>query len=125
MSAATQLLALILDGVSMVVLGLSPATAFPLAAGAWLCVGLMSSVINGTSMAILQATVPPAMQGRVFALNWSCVTAIAPLGLAIAGPVADRLGAPIWYVIAGMSHAAIGLLALCIPAFMHIESKQA
>jgi DHA3 family macrolide efflux protein-like MFS transporter len=120
----TLLLALILDGVSMIVLGLSPATAFLLAASAWFCVGLMSSAINGTSMAILQATVPPAMQGRVFALNWSCVTAIAPLGLAIAGPVADRLGAPIWYVIAGISHAAIGLLALCIPAFMHIESKQ-
>jgi DHA3 family macrolide efflux protein-like MFS transporter len=118
----TMMLALVLDGISMIVLGLSSASAFLLAAGAWFCVGLMSSMINGTSMAILQATVPPAMQGRVFALNWSCVTAMAPLGLAIAGPVVDALGAPIWYLIAGMSHAAIGMLAFCIPALMHIEN---
>jgi DHA3 family macrolide efflux protein-like MFS transporter len=120
----TLLLALFLDGVSMIVLGLSPAIAILLAAGAWFCIGLMSSIINGTSMAILQVTVPPAMQGRVFALNWGCVTAMAPLGLAIAGPVADRLGAPIWYLVAGVSHSAIGLLAFCIPTLMWIESKQ-
>jgi DHA3 family macrolide efflux protein-like MFS transporter len=120
----TLLLALILDGAGMIVLGLSPATAFLLAVGAWFLVGLMSSTINGTSMAILQATVPPAMQGRVFALNWSCVTAMAPLGLAVAGPVADALGAPAWYVIAGVSHAALGSLAFFIPALMRIESKQ-
>jgi DHA3 family macrolide efflux protein-like MFS transporter len=119
----TFILALILDGASMIVLGLSPATAVVLAAGAWFCVGLMSSMINGTSMAILQATVPPAMQGRVFALNWSCVTAMAPLGLAVAGPVADGLGAPVWYLIAGVSHAAVGTLAFFIPALMRIENK--
>jgi DHA3 family macrolide efflux protein-like MFS transporter len=120
----TLLLALILDGAGMIVLGLSPATAFLLAIAAWLCVGLMSSIINGTSMAILQATVPPAMQGRVFALNWSCVTAMAPLGLAVAGPVADALGAPAWYIIAGVSHAAVGILALFIPALTQIENRQ-
>jgi DHA3 family macrolide efflux protein-like MFS transporter len=120
-----MMLALLVDGASMLVLGLSPATALLLGAGAWFCVGLMSSTINGTSMALLQATVPPAMQGRVFALNWSCVTAMAPLGLAIAGPVADALGAPIWYLIAGVAHAAIGALALCIPTLMRIESKPA
>jgi MFS transporter, DHA3 family, macrolide efflux protein len=119
----TLFLALILDGASMIVLGLSPATAFLLAAGAWFCVGIMSSMINGTSMALLQATVPPAMQGRVFALNWSCVTAMAPLGLVVAGPIADRLGAPIWYVIAGVTHAAVGILAFCIPALMRIEKQ--
>ena len=37
----TLLLALILDGASMIVLGLSPASAVLLAAGAWLSVGLM------------------------------------------------------------------------------------
>jgi hypothetical protein len=83
----------------------------------------MSSTINGTSMAILQATVPPALQGRVFAVQWSCVTAMSPVGLAVAGPLADAFGPPIWYVIAGVSHAAIGLLALFVPTLIRIEDR--
>ena len=119
----TMLLALIVDGVAMTVLGLIPASALPVAASAWFLVGVMSSTINGTSMAILQATVPPALQGRVFAVQWSCVTAMSPVGLAVAGPLADAFGPPIWYVIAGVSHAAIGLLALFVPTLIRIEDR--
>jgi MFS transporter, DHA3 family, macrolide efflux protein len=117
----TMLLALILDGICMIALGFSPTSALFLAAGAWFLVGVMSSTINATSLAILQATVPPAVQGRVFALQWSLVTAMSPLGLVIAGPVADVIGAPIWYVIAGLAHAVVGVVALFIPALMRIE----
>jgi MFS transporter, DHA3 family, macrolide efflux protein len=119
--AVTMVLALILEGGGSLALGLAPAGAFLLGAGAWFFVGFMGSLVNGTSLAILQATVPADLQGRVFAVNWSCVTAMAPLGLAIAGPVADWFGASIWYVIAGLALTTVGIVALFTPPLMRIE----
>jgi len=47
---------------------------------------------NGPLLAVVQAVVAPDMQGRVFSLINSVSTGMTPLGLAIAGPVADALG---------------------------------
>ena len=76
-------------------------------------------------MAVLQATVAPAMQGRVFTLMVSMATAISPLGLAVAGPVADRLGVQIWYVIGGALCMGMGALAFFIPSIANMEDHRA
>jgi DHA3 family macrolide efflux protein-like MFS transporter len=120
----TMMLALILMGIAAMAAGLTPATAFLLAVVAWSFVGVMSSTVNATSMAILQATVPPDVQGRVFALNWSCVTAMSPIGLAIAGPLVDALNPQFWYMLSGAVLTAAGLGACFVPALMHIEDQR-
>jgi|PlaIllAssembly_1097288.scaffolds.fasta_scaffold3074560_2 hypothetical protein len=50
---------------------------------------------------------------------------MAPIGLAVAGPVADVLGAQSWFLIAGVFTMGIGVGAFFIPALMRIEERPA
>ncbi len=63
------------------------------------------------------------MQGRVFALIQSAATAMMPLSLLVAGPLADALGVRVWYVAGGVACAVIGLFAFTVPAIMHVEEN--
>jgi len=49
--------------------------------------------------------------------------AMAPLGMAVAGPVADALGVPFWYVTGGLVCVLMGLGAFFVPAIMHLEDS--
>ncbi|MCP4426271.1 MAG: MFS transporter, partial [Chloroflexi bacterium] len=119
-----SMLALALLGLSMAVIGLTPATIFPLAIGGVFCMGFTIAFGAGLRVAIIQTIVPPEMQGRIFTLLWSCGGAMAPLGLMIAGPVADILGAQFWFVACGIVTAVLGVSAFFIPAIMQIEAHK-
>ena len=119
----TSMLALALDGITIMVIGLAPADRFPLAMAATLVVGFLETIVLGVNGAIFQATVPPEIQGRVFALLISAAQIAAPLGLAVAGPVGDRLGVQIWYLLTGIIIATAGVGAFFIPAIMRIEDQ--
>ena len=119
----TALLALILVGISITIIGLTPKTAFMVAVGAMFSFGFTNAISNGSFFAVLQATVPVEMQGRIFTLVISGVMSMSPLGLAIAGPVADIFGVQIWFLIAGVAITLMGLTALFIPAIMQIEDR--
>jgi DHA3 family macrolide efflux protein-like MFS transporter len=75
-------------------------------------------------MAILQGTVAPEVQGRVFTLFGSLLSITSPFGLAVAGPVSDWLGLQAWYIAAGVLCAAIGLASLFMPALVNIEQNR-
>ena len=85
----------------------------------------MNPFANGPLQALIQSTVSPEMQGRVFTLLGSLVTAMSPLSLAMAGPIADWLGIQFWYIVGGAIMIAVGLIALSIPTVMHIEDEHA
>ena len=88
--------------------------------------GLMGFAIpfaNGPLMAIMQSRVAPEMQGRVFTLLESGATAMMPLAMIIAGPVADALGIRTWYVIGGAACILIALGGLLVRPIMQIESN--
>jgi DHA3 family macrolide efflux protein-like MFS transporter len=120
----TGVLALILSGFGFALVGLAPANALWLAIGAMFFAGSMTVIVNGSIFAMLQAVVPPEVQGRVFTVVLSGSGAMAPLGLAIAGPLADALGERVWFVIAGALMSAMGVGALFMPALMRIEDKK-
>jgi DHA3 family macrolide efflux protein-like MFS transporter len=46
---------------------------------------------------------------------------MAPVGLAIAGPVADLIGARTWFIIGGAALSLMGVLGFFIPAIMNLE----
>ena len=121
--ALTGVLGLVLSGLGFGLTGLAPADAFWMAVGAMFFAGFMTVIVNGSIFAMLQAVVPPEVQGRVFTVVMSGSGAMAPLGLAIAGPLADLLGVRIWFVIAGAAMAVMGIGALLVPAIMHIEDE--
>jgi DHA3 family macrolide efflux protein-like MFS transporter len=119
----TAMLALVLQGVGITILGFAPATGLLLAIGALFFAGFMNPMVNGSFFAALQAVVPPQMQGRVFTLIISASAAMSPLGLAVAGPVADTISAQAWFVIGGVAAVLMGSAMFFIPAVMRIEDR--
>jgi DHA3 family macrolide efflux protein-like MFS transporter len=117
----TQNLALLLDGVLIVAIALTPPSTYPLAVALVFLVAFLETIAIGLGGAIGQALVPPEMQGRVFALVMSLSQALAPLGLLVAGPVADALGVEFWWALTGAIFVVMGALALIIPDVANIE----
>ncbi len=119
----TSLLGLIGLGLSVLLAGVVPSSLFALAVLAMGLMGLMSSLTNGPIMAVLQAAVAPSMQGRVFTLLSSAAMAMMPLGLAVAGPLADVMGVRAWFVVGGLLTLAMGVGGYFIPSLVNIEAQ--
>lgn len=64
----------------------------------WMLAGFFTAVfwssISSSEQAIWLAKIPPEIQGRVFANRYLITQLAAPMGLAIAGPLADRVFQP-------------------------------
>ncbi|RMF00596.1 MAG: MFS transporter [Chloroflexi bacterium] len=120
---ATSMLGLAGLGAGTLLLALAPAGALPLAIGGTLLVGVMNSLTMGPFMAVIQSSVEPDMQARIFSLMGSIGGGMAPLGLLIAGPVADRAGLHTWFLLGGVLCVLMGLAGLFIPTVMNIEAK--
>jgi DHA3 family macrolide efflux protein-like MFS transporter len=121
--AVMGLLALALSGVGLAVVGMAPANAFLLALAAMFFTWFMQPISGGAIFTVLQSTVPADMQGRVFTLLQSAAAAMTPLGLAVAGPVAEVLSVQAWFLIAGLAMIVIGVGSLFVPDIVHIESR--
>jgi DHA3 family macrolide efflux protein-like MFS transporter len=112
-------------GAAVLVLGTSPQTPIAIAAGALFAVGAMVPFCNGPILAILQATIQPAYQGRVFALIGSLAAATAPLGLLLAGPIAGLAGVRAWFLAGGIIALAMAVVGFLTPALVRIEETGA
>jgi DHA3 family macrolide efflux protein-like MFS transporter len=121
----TSLVGLLIIGMSHLVIGFSPANGYWLAAVMILVAGIAVTITNGPLMAVIQATVPPEMQGRVFTLIGSVGALMAPLGLVIAGPLADAFGVQMWFVTGGVVTGLLGLVGFFVPAIVHFEEGRA
>lgn len=121
----TSLIGVLGMGAAILGVGFLPSGGLYLALALFLLAGLMNPIANGPLMAVLQARVAPEVQGRVFSLLSSMVTAISPLSLAVAGPVADLIGIRLMYGIAGAGMLLLGLSALASPAVRGVEAGPA
>jgi DHA3 family macrolide efflux protein-like MFS transporter len=110
-------------GVGILVVGLTPAAAFPLVLVGLFFGAAMNSICNGAAFALLQQVVAPEMQGRVFTLVMSLCNAATPLGMAIGGPVADALGVRTLYVVGGVAQILLGIGGFFVPAIMYLEDN--
>jgi DHA3 family macrolide efflux protein-like MFS transporter len=119
----TSMLGLTGLGIGFGLIGLVPSNLFWLGVVSAFFAAAMIPMVNGPVRAILQATVEPEMQGRVFTLVGSLGSAMAPLGLIIAGPVADAIGVQSWYVIGGAACILMAVAGYSIPAVMNIEDN--
>ncbi len=120
----TTLAGIIGMGAGISVLGFLPGSGLWIAIGALFIVGIMNPLTNGPLQALLQSTVSPEMQGRVFTLLGSLVTAMSPLSLALAGPIADLLGIQFWYLFGGGMMIVAGIIAFFVPAIIRVEEEQ-
>ena len=120
----TSLAGIVLLGVGIATLGLIPASGFWAAVGIMFVVGFTQPMIDGPLFAVLQSVVAPEMQGRVFLLVISMAKAMSPLGLILAGPLADAFGVRVWFLLGGVVTALIGLAAFFVPAILNIEASR-
>lgn len=121
----TSLSGLALLGAGVLVLGFTSATQLWLAIAAIFFVGIAISLTNGPIHAIIQSSVAPEMQGRVFTLLGSLVTLMMPIGLIIAGPIADWLGVQTWYVAGGLVTFLLAIAGFFNATLMSIEEPPA
>lgn len=66
----------------------------------------------------------PRHAGTSFTLLGSAAGAMMPIGLAIAGPLSDRLGIQTWFIVGGSACLVMSLLMAATPAVMTIEDEQ-
>ena len=111
-------------GLSILLLGLAPASMFWMAIASMVLMGLALPFANGPISAIIQAVVAPEMQGRVMSLLISAATAMTPLSLAIIGPLADAVGLRPCFVASGFLCAFMGIGSRFLPILIHIEDKR-
>jgi DHA3 family macrolide efflux protein-like MFS transporter len=119
----TMMLGVVILGLGFVALGFTPGGLFWMALVSIFVIGLMIPLVDGPIMAILQGTVTPEMQGRVFTLMGSLLWITSPFSLAIAGPVSDRFGLQVWYLTAGTLCGVAGLGGFFVPAIVNIEEN--
>ncbi len=117
----TALIALIVIGILDLLIGLMPPDAFFQATALFFLVASLGTIVNGSILALLQSTIPADKQGRVFALVVSGSTAMMPIGLVIAGPVADAYGVPIWFIASGVATIVLGTAALLTPSVRALD----
>jgi DHA3 family macrolide efflux protein-like MFS transporter len=109
-------------GLGVCVLGLAPANAFSLAVIGCAFLGFMVPIANGPLQAIMQSTVPPEMQGRVMGVTGSVSSAMMPLSMVAAAPVAELLGIRTWFWAGGLLVMLIGGMGFFVPAIMTLEA---
>jgi DHA3 family macrolide efflux protein-like MFS transporter len=120
----TSLFGLMGMGAGTLILALAPSSAILLAVVGALLVGFMTPMTMGPFFAIIQSTVEPNMQARVFSLISSVGTGITPLGLMITGPATDRIGIQAWFFLGGSLCVLMGISGLFIPPVMNIEQER-
>ncbi len=86
--------------------------------------GFLSSFANGSLGSIVQTKVSPEMQGRVFTVMGSMAGMAVPLGLIIAGPLADKIGIQPLNLLAGLSGIAIGVAGFLSKDVRTLESQE-
>jgi len=98
-------------GISSLLCGLLPVGMGWFWVFAALCalLGASSNLYNIPYIAYMQETIAPERMGRAFSLIGSLSSAAMPLGLLIAGPIAQSRGVSLWFFISG---AALLLLTL-------------
>ncbi len=62
----------------------------------------------------IQATVVPEKLGRVLSLATSAMSLATPVGLFIAGPLAEKVGVNTWFMASGVVLVIIGLVCRAI-----------
>jgi DHA3 family macrolide efflux protein-like MFS transporter len=79
-------------------------------------IGLAVPAFSTSSMTLLQETVEPERQGRVFGFVGIVMAVAMPVGMAVLGPLADIVSVEILLIITGVATVVIAVVAILLPA---------
>ena len=119
----TANLAMFGTALGLLLVGVAHNVTFQLAMAGIFIAGLMNVLMNGPAFALLQTVVEEDMQGRVLSLVISLASAMAPLGLMVAGPLAEKTGVSAMFIFASIVFVICGVFTLINPAVQNIENS--
>ena len=119
----TANLAMFGTALGLLLVGVAHNVTFQLAMAGIFIAGLMNVLMNGPAFALLQTVVEEDMQGRVLSLVISLASAMAPLGLMVAGPLAEKTGVSTMFIFASIVFVICGVFTLINPAVQNIENS--
>ena len=114
-----MLVALLVLGVSMTVIAFLP----PLPVILLLCavVGFVYGPIAPIYNYVMQTQAPAHLRGRVVGVMGSLAYAAGPLGLIVAGPLADAAGLHVTFLALSLPMLVLGAAAIFLPALRHLD----
>jgi H+ antiporter protein len=114
-----MLVALLVLGVSMTVIAFLP----PLPVILLLCavVGFVYGPIAPIYNYVMQTQAPAHLRGRVVGVMGSLAYAAGPLGLIVAGPLADAAGLHVTFLALSLPMLLLGAAAIFLPALRHLD----
>ncbi len=116
---------LLLIGVMVGLSGLLPVTAFWAFAALSTGMGFSAPLFGAPITAMFQTLIDPAKLGRVMSLYMTLSMLVAPIGLLLAGPLAERTGVATWFALTGVLLVACAVVALLVPAIRALDSAMA
>lgn len=120
----TATLAMFGTAVGMLMVGVSHSIGFQLAIAGIFIAGMMNVLMNGPAFALLQTVVDADMQGRVLSLVISLAGAMAPVGLIVAGPLADQIGVSALFLFSSIIFVLSGVFTVINSDLRNIENSR-
>ncbi|MCJ7520084.1 MAG: MFS transporter [Anaerolineaceae bacterium] len=120
----TILTGLIGMAVGTALTALTPPNIFYLAVVGMAITGFMNPIVNAPIAAIIQTNADPKMQGRIFSMLESLVSAMMPISMLIAAPVAEWIGIRGWLLFGAVGCFTMGIAGFFIPALVHLEDSK-
>jgi DHA3 family macrolide efflux protein-like MFS transporter len=117
----TSAVGIIMASVATIGLGFTSVPLYFLSLASSFLVGVGISFASAPFMALFQSIVAKDMLGRIMSLIGSLTSAMTPLGLAVAGPVADAAGIRWLFFIAGGASVFIGVWMFFSRSLMGLE----
>lgn len=85
--------------------------------------GFATPYFNTLLMSMIQQSYDPKILGRILGVLNSLLSITGPVGLLFAGPLADKIGVEMLFVIAGVGTLICGLVTYLIPAARNYDKK--
>lgn len=79
-------------------------------------IGLTVPAFSTSAMTLLQETVEPERQGRVFGFVGIVMSVAMPLGMAVLGPLADVVSVELLLILTGAATVTIAVISVLLPA---------
>lgn len=110
-----------LVGATLGISGLLPTPAYWVFVLLCVAMGFSVPLFGAPITALFQGLINPAKLGRVMSLYMTIAMLMAPVGLLVAGPLAERIGVAHWFAISGFLIAATGILTWLLPAVQALD----
>jgi MFS family permease len=105
---------LILQGISIVFIGLAPTV--PIIAALAMAYAFTNTLIRVSSMSLRQQVTPDHLMGRVSSAYWTFLAVLGPLGTTVATTFAKGAGASLALILVGIIIAVVAMIGLLTPA---------